>query len=169
MDPPRRMYLSLKSLAFTLIVPGTAAFYAPLWLAGSTEVGGGWVRIVALLAVAAGAVGYLWCVWDFAAFGRGTPAPIDAPKRLVVRGLYRCTRNPMYVSVLTVISGWALFFRDPALVAYGVVLGTCFHAFVVVYEEPHLRGEFGQSYVDYCDRVCRWMPRPVRHGTRHST
>lgn len=101
-----------------------------------------------------------WCVWDFATFGRGTPAPIDAPKKLVVRGLYRCARNPMYVGVLAVILGWALFFRDPNLVLYALGIGICFHLFIVLYEQRHLAKEFGRQYEEYCSRVAPWLPGP---------
>src|ERR1041384_7966988 len=77
-----------------------------------------------------GASIYVWCVWDFATFGRGTPAPIDAPKRLVVRGLYHYTRNPMYTGVLTVILGWALLFQALPLVLYASIVATCFQSFI---------------------------------------
>jgi hypothetical protein len=95
----------------------------------------------------------------FRVFRAGTPAPIDAPKKLVVRGLYRYTRNPIYVGVLAVILGWALLFRAAPLVIYALIVGMCFHLFVVLYEERHLRREFGNEYDEYCARVGRWLPR----------
>jgi len=153
------MVLFLKNLLFTVLVPGTVAVYVPMAIVrghGSLSP----VAIgLALPFLAAGAAIYTWCVWDFARQGRGTPAPIDAPKKLVVRGLYRSVRNPMYVGVLTVIAGWAVLFRSPSLVVYGAVVWTCFQLFVVVYEEPHLHGVFGEEYDDYCTRVGRWLPR----------
>ena len=106
-----------------------------------------------------GASIYLRCLWDFAAFGRATPAPIDPPKRLVVRGLYRYIRNPMYVGVLTTILGWAVLFRSLPLVLYALAVGVVVHLFIVVYEEPHLRRVFGGDYEDYCSRTGRWLPR----------
>ena len=105
---------------------------------------------------------YSWCVWDFATFGRGTPAPIDAPKELVVRGLYRYTRNPMYVGVLSTILGWAMLFKEPQLLLYALCVGTCFHLFVVLYEEPNLQRVFGNSYEEYRARVNRWLPSAGR-------
>jgi protein-S-isoprenylcysteine O-methyltransferase Ste14 len=87
---------------------------------------------------------------------------LDAPKRLVIRGLYRYTRNPMYVGVLTAILGWALIFKSSTLVFYGLCVGACFHLFVVFYEERRLRRLFGSEYDDYCARVGRWLPRPHR-------
>lgn len=152
------MFLFLKNLVFTLVVPGTFAVYLPWLIARGLPPGSlGYVQI-SLVLVLVGGVIYMWCLWDFATFGRGTPAPIDAPKRLVVRGLYRYTRNPMYVGVLAVIAGWAVLFQAPALVLYAFVVGVAFHLFVVLYEEPHLRRLFGVEYEHYCSHVSRWLP-----------
>ncbi|MBM4388860.1 MAG: isoprenylcysteine carboxylmethyltransferase family protein, partial [Deltaproteobacteria bacterium] len=115
--------------------------------------------IFAVCVLAAGAAVYICCIWDFASFGRGTPMPIDAPERLVIRGPYRYTRNPMYVSVLAVILGWAIFFGAVFLIVYGVVVAVCFHLFIVFYEEPHLRRKFERDYEQYCSRVGRWLPK----------
>lgn len=155
------MILLLKNLLFTVLVPGTVAVFIPLWIAGDRTAAGGWWRLLASALLTLGAGIYAWCVWDFATFGRGTPAPIDAPKRLVVRGLYRLCRNPMYLGVLTAISGWALWFRAPSLVAWGCAVGLGFHGWVVFYEEPHLRRAFGTEYERYCRRVGRWLPWPL--------
>jgi protein-S-isoprenylcysteine O-methyltransferase Ste14 len=156
------MVLLLKNLLFTLIVPGTVAVYIPLRIAedGSPATGLGFALGIPALLLGVGI--YAWCVWDFATFGRGTPAPIDAPKRLVVRGLYRYTRNPMYVGVLTVILGWAAWFGAANLVLYALVVGTCFHLFITRYEEPHLQAEFGGQYEAYRSQVARWLPRSWR-------
>jgi protein-S-isoprenylcysteine O-methyltransferase Ste14 len=156
--------LLLKNFLFTVFVPGTVAVSVPLLLARDRVPVAGPVRAPAVLALAAGALVYAWCVWDFATFGRGTPAPIDAPKRLVVRGLYRVTRNPMYVGVLGVILGWTLWFGSALLAAYGLVVWSCFQSFVVFYEEPHLRRVFGGEYEAYCARVGRWLPRLGRRA-----
>lgn len=163
------MALLVKNLLFTVLVPGTVAVAVPLTLARgrAPAAGPGLAGAVALLAI--GAALYAWCVWDFATFGRGTPAPIDAPKKLVVRGLYRYTRNPMYVGVLAVILGWAALFRAASVAAYAVAVATCFHLFVVLYEEPHLRAEFGGAYDAYRARVARWLPLPARGGPRPGT
>ncbi len=123
----------------------------------------GFAQYAALLPLAAGCAAYLWCVWDFATFGRGTPAPIDAPRRLVVRGLYRHVRNPMYVGVLLVIAGWAILFQSARVLGYGATAALFFHLFVVAVEEPTLRGKFGRSYEQYCRDVGRWVPK-VRRG-----
>jgi protein-S-isoprenylcysteine O-methyltransferase Ste14 len=153
------MALLLKNLLFTIIIPGTVAVYVPLSIARTRQPATGFASAFALVLLVVGSAIYAWCIWDFATFGRGTPAPIDAPKRLVVRGLYRYSRNPMYVGVLTVIFGWVVLFQANALVIYALIVGLCFHCFVVFYEEPHLQGSFGKEYVDYRARVGRWLPR----------
>ena len=152
------MKLFLKNLVFTLAVPGTAGVYVPLLLASGRAAASGLMFLVALALLVTGGVIYAWCVWEFAAFGRGTPAPIDAPKKLVVRGLYRYTRNPIYVGVLTVILGWTVMFRAMNLLIYAFCVAICFHLFVVFYEERRLRGQFGSEYDDYCAKVGRWLP-----------
>ncbi len=156
------MALLLKNLLFTVLVPGTVAVYVPLLTVGSRSPAPGPPFVMGFTLLVVGAAIYTWCVWDFATFGRGTPAPIDAPKKLVVRGLYRYTRNPMYVGVLTVILGWAALFGTTRLVFYALVVGTCFHLVILLYEERHLRAEFGGQYEAYCSQVSRWLPRPRR-------
>ncbi len=159
------MILLLKNVLFTLLVPGTVAVYIPLRIVQGRSVSSGLPFATGCAALALGAFIYAWCVWDFAAFGRGTPAPIDAPKKLVVRGLYRYSRNPMYLGVLTVILAWALLFGAMQLIAYALVVGTCFHLFILLYEESRLRMSFGHEYDEYCSRVGRWLPRVGRAPT----
>jgi protein-S-isoprenylcysteine O-methyltransferase Ste14 len=154
--------LLLKNLVFTIVAPGTVGVLVPLLLAGDRSSARGAGLTIALMLFALGASIYVWCLWDFASFGRGTPAPIDAPKRLVVRGLYRFTRNPMYLGVLTVILAWAVFYRAPRLVVYAGFVFACFHAFIRLYEEPHLTREFGGEYSAYVAEVGRWLPRRAR-------
>jgi protein-S-isoprenylcysteine O-methyltransferase Ste14 len=153
------MALLLKNLLFTVIVPGTVGVYVPVRLTEGASSAEGLTLVLALVLLTLGASIYAWCVWDFAAFGRGTPAPIDAPKRLVVRGPYRFIRNPMYVGVLAVILGWAVLFQSPQVFIYGIGVAVCFHLFVVLYEERHLGELFGAEYRDYCASVGRWLPR----------
>jgi protein-S-isoprenylcysteine O-methyltransferase Ste14 len=154
------MGLLLRNLLFTLLVPGTVAVGVPLLLAGDRRPASGPGLALACVLLATGAGIYAWTVWDFAAYGRGTPAPVDAPRRLVVRGLYRFTRNPMYLGVLCVILGQALLLRAWGLALYAAGVATAFHLFIVLYEEPHLRRRFGPAYEAYRARVPRWLPRP---------
>ena len=153
------MMLLLKNLLFTLIVPGTIGVYIPLFLARGRPAAEGPILLSALALLVLGGAIYAWRVWDFAVFGRGTPAPINAPKKLVVRGLYRYSRNPIYVVVLTALVGWAVMFRGTNLLIYTLGVGSCFHLFVVLYEERRLRRQFGVEYQDYCEKVGRWLPR----------
>ncbi len=100
---------------------------------------------------------YLWCAWDFAAKGLGTPAPIDAPRVLVGKGLYRFTRNPMYVGVSSMIAGQAVYYGSSSILVHLLAVALAFHAFVRCYEEPTLRRLFGEPYDDYCRRMPRWL------------
>jgi protein-S-isoprenylcysteine O-methyltransferase Ste14 len=156
------MWLFLKNLIFTVLVPGTIAFYVPVILADSRRSPGSsfgyWHGWVALVPLVIGSSIYLRCVWDFATIGRGTPAPIDAPKRLVVAGLYRYVRNPMYVGVLLVVLGWAVFFWSRSILLYAGIVTVGFHTFVVLFEEPILSQRFGNSYDAYRRSVHRWIP-----------
>ena len=158
--------VALKTLLFTILVPGTVTVLIPGWLVGwdgmAFAEGIDALRWIGLIPLLVGVCCYLRCAWDFVVAGQGTPAPIDAPKRLVVRGLYRLVRNPMYVGVLLCVGGEALLFGSARLLAYVALLLLCFHTFVVTYEEPTLRRVFGASYEQYCSAVPRWIPRVER-------
>jgi protein-S-isoprenylcysteine O-methyltransferase Ste14 len=156
------MSLFVKNLLFTLLVPGTVAVYVPLRVVRGRSIAAGVPLAIGWVVLAAGAALYFWCVLGFAAIGRGTPAPVDAPKTLVIQGPYRGCRNPMYIGVLTVVLGWSIVFRSGPLVLYALAVATVFHLFIVLYEEPHLRRTFGAGYEDYCRRVGRWFPRMRR-------
>lgn len=152
------MVLFLKNLLFTVIVPGTVAGYLPYLLARPLSPDALSIALSAPLFLLGGAI-YLWCVWDFASYGRGTPAPIEAPEKLVIRGLYRYVRNPMYVGVLTVILGWIILAPGPWLAAHWLIMFALFNAFVLLYEEPHLRKLFGPEYDRYTATAGRWLPK----------
>jgi protein-S-isoprenylcysteine O-methyltransferase Ste14 len=121
-------------------------------------------QAIGMLAAAAGAAVALWCVLTFALVGKGTPAPFDPPRRLVVRGPYTFVRNPMYLGAALALAGAALFYRSAALAAYTAAFLLITHAFVVWYEEPTLRATFGAEYDAYCRQVRRWWPRPPGGG-----
>ena len=154
---------ALKTLIFTILAPGTVAVWLPLLIVSSPGARGSislyGFRYAGLIGIIIGAAIYLWCAWDFTFAGKGTPAPIDPPKQLVVRGLYKYVRNPMYVGVLNLILGQAIWFQSRVLFGYAALVFLLFFAFVVFYEEPTLRKKFGESYVEYCKRVPRWIPR----------
>lgn len=153
------MKILAKTAVFTVVAPGTLSVLLPLLIASDRGTTGGAAFWLAVCLFTLGAVVYLRCGWDFATSGKGTPAPVDAPTRLVTRAFYRYTRNPMYVGVLTVIAGWAVLFGSLILVAYGVVLFAIFSLFIRRYEEPRLAREFGEEYAAYVERVGRWLPR----------
>lgn len=155
----------LRALFAFLVLPGMAAFVLPPsiaaldpWRMGAVWEGG-WVML-------AGIVLLLWCVRDFYVVGKGTLAPWDPPKSLVVAGLYRHVRNPMYVGVLTLVAGWAVALASPLLAAYTAALAAGFHIRVVVSEEPWLASRFGADWLRYRSHVRRWLPRlnPWRGG-----
>ncbi len=153
----------LRTLIFTVVVPCTVVVYGPWWLLSTgraqPSVDLGAIRYLGLIPIAIGAAMYLWCAWDFAITGRGTPAPIDPPKTLVVRGLYRYTRNPIYVGVTLALCGEALLFESGVLLAYAIMVFIAFNLFVIFYEEPSLRERFGDAYERYYQAVPRWLPR----------
>lgn len=149
----------VKTLVFTIVVPGTVGIYIPQTLKGEggrLPVPFSWFGVVFMVG---GAAVYLWCAWDFAVKGLGTPAPIDAPKVLVVKGPYRFSRNPMYVGVFAAIEGQALHYGSRPIAVYGGIMVTIAYVFVILYEEPHLRKVFGAQYEEYCRRVPRWLVR----------
>src|SRR5207249_10939605 len=155
--------IAVKTLLFTILVPGTVTVLVPYLLLTSgfqlfpVEIGA--LRVLGLPPILMGVVTYLWCAWDFTFTGRGTPAPIDPPKQLVVKGLYRYVRNPMYVGITLILLGEALLFEAAVLFLYAGLLLVCAHLFIVYYEEPTLRRLFGASYESYCKSVSRWTPR----------
>ncbi len=154
---------ALKTLIFTVLVPGTVAVLLPYRLASSPAARGslplGSLRYFGFVLIVAGALIYLWCAWDFTFAGKGTPAPLDPPKELVVRGLYKHVRNPMYIGVLSLVLGQAVWFEAVTLFAYAGLVFLLFNAFVFFYEEPALKRKFGDSYKRYCQTVPRWLPR----------
>ena len=105
-----------------------------------------------------GTVIALWCIFAFVFVGKGTPAPIDPPRRLVVRGPYRFVRNPMYIAAGLALVGLAIFYESILVALYAGLFLLAAHIFVVAYEEPTLRQTFGQEYDGYCVRVRRWWP-----------
>jgi protein-S-isoprenylcysteine O-methyltransferase Ste14 len=153
--------LALRSVAWAVLLPGVVAGYVP-WrffgLAGLVPVAPTPLNLFALAIVGAGAALLIACIWEFAYSGHGTLAPVDAPTELVVRGLYRFVRNPMYLSVTTMLLGEALLARSWSLLLYWLVWFGVVNLFVIGYEEPTLHRRFGGSFEEYVRRVPRWLP-----------
>lgn len=157
----------LKTAIFTATVPGTVAGVVPWLLSHMWSLELGAARWVSIPLVAAGALTYLACAFGFA-LARGTPATFDPPKELVVSGPHRYVRNPMYVGLVAILVGEALLYQAGSILVYAAALGLGFHLFVVAYEEPNLRGRFGDSYAAYLQDVPRWIPRMRTYNRTHA-
>jgi protein-S-isoprenylcysteine O-methyltransferase Ste14 len=153
----------LGSALFFVLAPVTVAGLAPWWISRwRFETPFAWwspLRIVGGLLVAAGGLALLDSFARFALQGLGTPAPVFPTRHLVVTGLYRYVRNPMYVAVVSVIGGQGLMFGNVSVLEYGALIWLGFHLFVIAYEEPILRATFGAEYEGFCAGVPRWLPR----------
>jgi len=161
--------LWLRTLLFTLLVPGTVLGLVPFALVAI-----GWgprfdlgaAHLTGLALVLPGVAIIVWCFINFVRRGHGTPAPYDPPRRLVIVGLYKCVRNPQYVGVILIALGEAILSGRSLLFVYAVFLAVGYHLWVRWYEEPTLRRTFGQEYVRYCEAVSRWMPQWSGGGGR---
>src|SRR6185437_13327861 len=159
----RRPQAILGSFVFLVLAPGVVAGLVPWWITGWTMrpplLGIMPFRILGVILTVAGAPVVLDSFARFAIQGVGTPAPVLPTKHLVVSGLYRHVRNPMYVGVAAVIFGQALLLNSTRLSIYGACVSLGFHVFVLLYEEPKLRRTFGEEYEQFCRNVPRWIPR----------
>jgi protein-S-isoprenylcysteine O-methyltransferase Ste14 len=143
-----------RALVAFLVLPGVVAFAVPLWWLAPR---GRSFDMLGLLPLGLGVVLLLWTVRDFYVAGRGTLAPWAPPEDLVVVGLYRVSRNPMYIAVIIVLAGWAVGFHSPSLGIYALVIAVGFHLRVVFGEEPWLARTHGEKWSRYKERVPRWL------------
>lgn len=145
-----------RALIAFLVLPGMVAFVIPgtwLWRTGHAQL----AQPLGLVVLAVGIVALFWCVRDFYVSGKGTLAPWAPPAQLVIVGLYRYSRNPMYVAVALVLLGWAIAFASPGLLVYAGVVVAAFHLRVVRGEEPWLARTHGRAWEQYRERVPRWL------------
>ena len=145
-----------RALIAFVALPGVVAFAIPgawLWFSANRHP----LHPLALALVAAGCMALLWCVRDFYVAGRGTLAPWSPPERLVVVGLYRFSRNPMYVAVALTLLGWAVSYGSSSLMGYALAVVVAFHLRVVYGEEPWLARKHGEAWQRYTERVPRWF------------
>jgi protein-S-isoprenylcysteine O-methyltransferase Ste14 len=152
---------------FFAVAPGVVAGVVPWWLTGwrvDGDLPSWWLplRVLGLVVLAAGVIVLVHAFVGFVVEGAGTPAPVAPTERLVVRGLYRYVRNPMYLAVLGTIAGQALVLGQPALLPYMAVVAAAVVSFVRGYEEPTLRRQFGDDYDAYRRAVPGWWPRLPR-------
>jgi protein-S-isoprenylcysteine O-methyltransferase Ste14 len=119
----------------------------------------GFEQILGITLTSVGAALGLWCILTFVYVGKGTQAPFDPPRTLVIRGPYRALRNPMYAGATLALLGVALYYASAGLLGYSVLFWLATHLGVVLLEEPHLRRSFGSAYEEYCAQTGRWWPR----------
>ena len=156
------MFVLVRALTFASLFVALVLVLAPARVLEWSGIGAppalGVAQLTGLaLAIVGGSVA-TWCVLAFATLGRGTPAPFDPPRHLVVRGPYRFVRNPMYLGAFAALAGAALYYRSLSLLAYLAIFALAMHLLVVWYEEPTLTRAFGDDYATYRARVRRWLP-----------
>jgi protein-S-isoprenylcysteine O-methyltransferase Ste14 len=160
--PGPALWLTARSILWAAALPGVIAGYVPWRFFGLGSVRLTPLRPLHLLGLSAIVLGtglLVACIYEFARRGRGTLSPADPPRELVVRGLYRYVRNPMYLSVTLIPLGEVALTRSRALLLYWALWFLAVNAVVLGYEEPALRRRFGASYDRYAASVGRWIPR----------
>jgi protein-S-isoprenylcysteine O-methyltransferase Ste14 len=157
--PPTRLRAALGSVAFFLVAPGTTAGLVPWLITGWHDSAPPWALLPGAVVTVSGLALVAAAFVQFVVEGRGTPAPVAPTRELVVGGLYRWVRNPMYVGVAAAIAGQAAMFASIGVVAWLVVFVAAVTSFVRLYEEPTLRRTYGSAYEAYSAAVHRWVPR----------
>ncbi|MGA9060614.1 MAG: isoprenylcysteine carboxylmethyltransferase family protein [Terracidiphilus sp.] len=156
------MFVIVRTITYATLFIGLLLIYLPArilsWSGIVRPAAMAWPQIGGIVIGSVGALVALSCVCAFAWIGKGTPAPFDPPRRLVVRGPYRFVRNPIYLGASLAVAGAALFYQSNQLLAFVSLFLLATHLFVVLYEEPTLRRSFGLEYESYCRCVSRWWP-----------
>jgi protein-S-isoprenylcysteine O-methyltransferase Ste14 len=153
-------WIWLRTLFFAFTFVAFALVLVPRWILGDEhQLASGPLLLLGVILLALGFALMIWCWSEFARRGRGTPAPFDPPRQLVIAGPYRYVRNPMYVAGMLVILGQASLYRSVALVGYAAIFLAASFAFVVGYEEQTLARRFGSEYAAYKGEVRRWIPK----------
>lgn len=153
--------LLFRNFIFTILQPGLVAGLIPYYIVGGNinvlKIPLAFYQYAGLIVFATGFLIMLRCILQFALEGKGTLSPADPTKRLVNRGLYRYSRNPMYVGVMLILIGEAILTQSVSLWIYLTIVFICFNLFILLREEPRLRRDFGDDYILYCRKVRRWM------------
>jgi protein-S-isoprenylcysteine O-methyltransferase Ste14 len=155
------IFVLVRAITYATLFIGFLFVYVPGLLLGSANARPaiiGVPQVIGMIITSVGTAIAFWCIFTFAFVGRGTPAPFDPPRRLVIRGPYRFVRNPMYIGAILTLLGVALFYGSLSILIYACVFFLATHLFVVLYEEPTLRQTFRSDYEAYCRRVSRWWP-----------
>jgi len=157
------MFVLARTITYAALFIALVLIYLPArvlsWSGIVRPAAMGAPQLAGMILGATGAAVALSCVFAFAFIGKGTPAPFDPPRRLVIRGPYRFVRNPMYMGAGLALASAALFYESWPLLGYAGLFLLVTHLFVVLYEEPTLRRTFGQEYETYCGQVRRWWPK----------
>jgi protein-S-isoprenylcysteine O-methyltransferase Ste14 len=151
----KRAFALIRTLIVSALFVSLWTWFIPRWTMGTLRI----VHPEAWIVIAIGVLIDGWCMLDFALRGLGTPAPFDPPRRLVVSGLYRFVRNPMYVGMGIILIGEAWLTGRIEIIYEMLIALALVSTFVIIYEEPVLRSKFGEAYTDYCRNVRRWIPR----------
>ena len=157
------MFVFVRAMVYAVLFIGLILIYLPARVLASF----GFVRpttlevpqIIGMVIGTAGAIIAIWCILTFASIGKGTPAPFDPPRNLVIQGPYMFVRNPMYIGAGLALIGAAIFYGSWPLLGYAALFFLVTHLFVLLYEEPTLRRTFGEEYEAYCRQIRRWWPR----------
>ncbi len=162
------MFVLMRALTYATLFIGFLLVFLPArllsWSGVDAPGGFGPLQAIGVGIAGLGAALALWCIVTFALVGKGTPAPFDPPRRLVVRGPYKFVRNPMYIGATMALGGAAFFYESPVIAGYAGAFLLVTHAFVLWYEEPTLKRTFGEEYDSYRRAVRRW--RPTRSGRK---
>jgi len=157
------MFVLVRAITYAAVFIGFVLVYLPgrflSWSGIVAPTTTGAPQITGMIMVAVGTAIALWCVFTFVFIGKGTPAPFDPPRKLVIRGPYRFVRNPMYIGAGMTLAGAALYYESVSLLIYAAIFFAVAHLFVVAYEERVLHRSFGSEYEAYCRRVRRWLPK----------
>jgi protein-S-isoprenylcysteine O-methyltransferase Ste14 len=159
----RVVFVLIRAATYAAVFVGLFLVFLPGQILGEFGVvrpsRWGGVELAGATLVLAGLALTIWCILSFAVLGRGTPAPFDPPRYLVIRGPYRFVRNPMYLGAVLALLGAAVFYRSAGLLAYAGTFLVVTHLFVIGYEEPTLSRAFGEDYRSYRGTVHRWIPK----------
>ena len=157
------MFVLIRAMVYATLFIGLVLVYVPSrflsWLGIVAPATTGAPQVAGMIMVTIGTAIALWCVLTFVFIGKGTPAPFDPPRKLVISGPYRFVRNPMYIGAGMTLAGAALYYESLSTLIYTGLFFLITHLFVVLYEEPTLRRTFGEEYEAYFRRVKRWLPK----------
>lgn len=160
------MWILFRAATYSVLFIGLLLVFLPARLlswTGMSAPTSGPLQVIGIAVAIVGGVIALWCILSFVFLGRGTPFPLDPPRKLVTRGPYRFVRNPMYLGAALALAGAAVLYKSIPLLSYAILFIAITHLFVLFYEEPTLRKMFGDDYNVYCSKVGRWWPKSFNY------